>query len=145
MHDQTISQHTGWTGCAKTASADFFWKYGVWMNDDVLRDKCRLMVIFVCFPCAGYQGCCPQNPDLHHTHWQKPQVGSSIFVNLETIHRHTLELWHTHPHTPSTAFQHLPPNSARFSYATEGALFISAQLSTDTVSALQKVRVLIIL
>ena len=30
------------------------------------------------------------------------------------------------------AFRHLPPNSARFGYATEGALFISAQLSTDT-------------
>ena len=27
------------------------------------------------------------------------------------------------------AFRHLPPNTARFSYATEGALFISAQLS----------------
>ena len=36
-----------------------------------------------------------------------------------------------------------PPNSARFSYATEGALFISAQLSSDAVSALRKVRVLI--
>ena len=46
-------------------------------------------------------------------------------------------------HTPSTAFRHIPPNSARFSYATEGALFISAQLSTDAVSALRKVRVLI--
>ena len=46
-------------------------------------------------------------------------------------------------HTPSTAFRHLPPNSARFSCATEGALFISAQLSTDAVSALRKVRVLI--
>ena len=46
-------------------------------------------------------------------------------------------------HTPSTAFRHLPPNSARFSYATEGALFISAQLSSDAVSALRKVRVLI--
>ena len=46
-------------------------------------------------------------------------------------------------HTPSIAFQHLPPNSARFSYATEGALFISAQLSTDVVSALRNVRVLI--
>ena len=46
-------------------------------------------------------------------------------------------------HTPSTAFRHLPPNSARFSYATEGALFISAQLSTDAVSTLRKVRVLI--
>ena len=32
-------------------------------------------------------------------------------------------------HTPSTAFRHSPPNSARFSYATEGAFFISAQLS----------------
>ena len=29
-------------------------------------------------------------------------------------------------HTQSITFQHLPPNSARFSYATEGALFISA-------------------
>ena len=46
-------------------------------------------------------------------------------------------------HTPNTAFRHLPPNSARFSYATEGALFISAELSTDAVSALRKVRVLI--
>ena len=46
-------------------------------------------------------------------------------------------------HTPSITFRHLPPNSARFGYATEGALFISAQLSTDAVSALRKVRVLI--
>ena len=43
-------------------------------------------------------------------------------------------------HTPSIAFRYLPPNSARFSYATEGALFISAQLSTNAVSALRKVR-----
>ena len=41
-------------------------------------------------------------------------------------------------HTPSTAFRHLPPNSARFSFATEGALFISAQLSSDAVSAIRK-------
>ena len=34
-------------------------------------------------------------------------------------------------------------NSARFSYVTEGALFIAVQLSTDTVSALQTVWVLI--
>ena len=46
-------------------------------------------------------------------------------------------------HTPSIAFRHLPPNSARFSYATEGALFVSAQLSSDAVSGLRKVRVLI--
>ena len=45
-------------------------------------------------------------------------------------------------HTPSIAFRHLPPNSARFSDATEGVLFISAQLSSDAVSALRKVRVL---
>ena len=43
-------------------------------------------------------------------------------------------------HTPSIAFRHLPPNSARFSYATEGALFISAQLSSDAVSALERFR-----
>ena len=43
----------------------------------------------------------------------------------------------------SIAFRHLPPNSARNSYATEGALFISAQLSTDAVSTLRKVWVLI--
>ena len=46
------------------------------------------------------------------------------------------------PHTPSIAFRHLPPNSAIFGYATEGAHFISAQLSTDAVSALRKVPVL---
>ena len=50
---------------------------------------------------------------------------------------------HSMCHTPSTAFRHLPPNSVRFSYVTEGALFISAQLFTDAVSALRKVRVLI--
>ena len=50
---------------------------------------------------------------------------------------------HSFAHTLSTTFRHLPPNSARFSYATEGALFISAQLSSDAVSALRKVRVLI--
>ena len=46
-------------------------------------------------------------------------------------------------HTPSIAFRHLPPNSDRFGYATKGALFISAQLSTDAVSALRNVWVLI--
>ena len=46
-------------------------------------------------------------------------------------------------HTPSIAFGHLPPNSARTGYATKGALFISTQLSTDAVSALWKVWVLV--
>ena len=50
----------------------------------------------------------------------------------------TLPIAHTVGHTPSTAFRHLPPNSARFSYATEGALFLSAQLSSDAASALRK-------
>ena len=51
---------------------------------------------------------------------------------------------HEQWHTPRIAFRDLPPNSARFSYATEGALdFISAQLSADAVSALGKVWVLI--
>ena len=50
---------------------------------------------------------------------------------------------HSWSHTPSIAFWNLPPNSARFSYATEGAFFISAQLSTNAVSTLQKVWVLI--
>ena len=61
------------------------------------------------------------------------------------VHRSLRDLStrHGYPHTPSIAFRHLPPNSATFGYATEGALFISAQLSTDAVSALRKVRVLI--
>ena len=46
-------------------------------------------------------------------------------------------------HTLSTAFRHLSPNSARFRYPTEGALFIFAQMSSDAVSALRKVWVLI--
>ena len=32
-------------------------------------------------------------------------------------------------HTLGIAFRHLPPNSARISYVTEGELFISAQLA----------------
>ena len=46
-------------------------------------------------------------------------------------------------HTPNITCRNLPPNSARFGYTTEGALFISAQLSTDMVSTLRKVWVLI--
>ena len=37
--------------------------------------------------------------------------------------------------TLSIVYQHLPSNSARIGYTTERALFISAQLSTDAVSA----------
>ena len=45
--------------------------------------------------------------------------------------------------SPGRTLRRLHPNSARFSYVTEGALFISAQVSSDAVSAIQKVRVLI--
>ena len=41
-------------------------------------------------------------------------------------------------HTLSITFRHLPPNYARTGYVTEGAHFISLQLSTDVVSALGK-------
>ena len=51
-------------------------------------------------------------------------------------------LTHLAAHTPSITFRHLPPDTGRFSYAIEGALFISAQLPTDAVSALRKVWVL---
>ena len=44
--------------------------------------------------------------------------------------------------SPSTAFRHLPPNPARICYTTEGALFISKQMSSDAVSALRKIWVL---
>ena len=40
--------------------------------------------------------------------------------------------------TPSIALRHLPPDSAIIGYAIEGALLISAQLSTDAVGALWK-------
>ena len=47
---------------------------------------------------------------------------------------------------PASLSGTFPPDSPRTGYATEGALFISAQLlSTDAVSALRKVWVLITL
>ena len=39
------------------------------------------------------------------------QIGPDFFV-----------MQHQTEHTPNIAFRHLPPNSARFGYATEGAL-----------------------
>ena len=65
---------------------------------------------------------------------------SGTLIGCLPLCKETSEWWQ---HTPSIAFRHLPPNSARFSYATEGALFISVQLSIDAVSALQTVRVLV--
>ena len=45
------------------------------------------------------------------------------------------------PHSvcPSVAFWHLPSNSARIGFATEGALLISARLSADAAITLGKV------
>ena len=66
-------------------------------------------------------------------------VTNSSYKTRRAVYNHQQSLHHT----PSIAFRNLPPDSARFSYTTEGALFISAQLSTDAVSSLRKVRVLI--
>ena len=68
---------------------------------------------------------------------------SSVVFGQVLFSVKTVSLGQLVRHTPSIAFRHLPPNSARFSYATEGVLFISAQLSSDAVSALRKVPVLI--
>ena len=66
-------------------------------------------------------------------------VSGPVFVPLvRKLHFPSSSIAHSEHH-----FRHLPPNSARFTYATEAALFISAQLSSDAVSALRKVRVLI--
>ena len=78
--------------------------------------------------------------------WCDTDTTKTIFRHLHTVFRcATMSEGHVYTHTPSIAFRHLPPNSAIFSYATEGALFISAQLSSDAVSALRQVRVLIIM
>ena len=51
--------------------------------------------------------------------------------------------FHWLTHTPSIAFQHLPPYSSRIGYTPEGALFISKQLSSNAASTLWEVWVLI--
>ena len=62
---------------------------------------------------------------------------SHVYVRDWTLYCSTVLPVPTLPASLSGTF---PPNSARFGYATEGALIISAQLSSDTVSALRKVR-----
>ena len=78
------------------------------------------------------------------------QFGSQS--SIEHTHTHT----HTHKqhlrwaarrailqlHTPSIAFHHLPPNSARFSYATEGALKSPRSCPATRSARLRKLRVL---
>ena len=79
---------------------------------------------------------------LTHTHPKAP-AHTSIFsdyvkLNLHSLNRQLADSIRSRPertgwcvtHTMSIAFRHLPPNSARFSYATEEALFISVQLSS---------------
>ena len=90
----------------------------------------------------------------HPAHWQSQATRgawlnrtgirqSLVYTHLYIAYMHARAQTHSQAHTPSIAFRHPPPNSATFSYATEGALFISAQVSSDAVSALRKVRVLI--
>ena len=64
--------------------------------------------------------------------WHTSRLASRNMVLVSTTGAHSK------PHSP-----HLPPNSAGIGYVAEGALCISALLSTDAVSALQKVWVLI--
>ena len=82
------------------------------------------MIIFHALRTQKYKICSSENRSkLYKVHWLKPGEGRN--------------------YTPSIAFRHLPPSSARIGYATERALFISAQLSTDAVSSLRKVWVLL--
>ena len=80
---------------------------------------------------------------VHHQSKQAAPHNSGAETESFSGRREMLLRAQSGTHTPSTAVRHLPPNSARFSYATEGALFLSMQLSTDAVSALRKVWVLI--
>ena len=68
---------------------------------------------------------------------------TTSFLWKKSAGKRCSECGHRFPALPSIAFRHLLPNSARFGYATEAALFISAQLSTDAVSALRKFWVVI--
>ena len=76
------------------------------------------------------------------------QFGSVLMLHRVLVHRAYIHCVFSSPclcstHTPSITFRHLPPNSAGIGYATEGAPFISGQLSTNVVSALWKIWVLI--
>ena len=66
---------------------------------------------------------------------EEKRYGLNGGVVSHTEHHFLAPFWQLH--------EHLPPNSARIGYATEGALFVSMQLSANTVSALSKVWVLI--
>ena len=73
-------------------------------------------------------------------HFPAPATPSIAFRHLHSEHRHVFRHLQLRASLSGTFLQTLPDH---ISYVTEGALFISAQLSTDAVSVLQKVRVLI--
>ena len=64
---------------------------------------------------------------------------AEMAVNKATVTRMANSNPQLHRHTSSLTFRHPPPHSARISYANEGPLFVSEQLSTNTVSAFRKV------
>ena len=67
------------------------------------------MIIVHALRTQKYKICSSENSSkFYKVHWLKPGEGRN--------------------YTPSIAFWHLPPSSARIGYATERALFISAQL-----------------
>ena len=125
--------------------------FSVWHNKGYVEGY--IIIFFLCFCpiiCADLRGTAPAPlvpapPTFGHT-----QGSFSIAAPPPQVHRRRRQIvgglpseGNTALRTPSIAFRHLPPNSARFSYATEGALFVSAQLSSDAVSSLRNVRVLI--
>ena len=73
-------------------------------------------------------------------HWPNGKIISTQII-IKFLHAQSTQTLKLTWHTPNIASPHPPPNSSRFSYATEGVLFISAQLSSDAVSALRMVRV----
>ena len=77
--------------------------------------------------------------------WRKvPESDArSVRLVMHRLLRHTPPCTKQNTHSPSITFRHLPHNSVKTGYATEGALFIFAQLSIDAVSAFRKVWVLI--
>ena len=69
-----------------------------------------------------------------HPEFGMPMAGVGVFFVKKTtspkMQSAATASWWAVPHSEHR-FRYLPPNSARFSYATEGVLFISAQLSNE--------------
>ena len=101
-------------------------------------------IIHVCWVAVVKQLCCTCS------HW----INRYLVMNRALFHKYTLILFskqmessksmiYIYIGTLRAPFLAPSPNSARFSYAPEGAFFISTQLFSNVVSALRKVRVLI--